>query len=140
MKCFCFFRMRMLFSTFRCRTVQIPKNTGEKKRTCLYMKLFSLPSTYHHQLNKNPGASPSDILFCSHFIYTTHHSSLHLKDKTSNLHPHKIPEPPSMRQYGTNIRRHIDSIYMNKRTYLINTHAEQSIKFTCLSHAYPTVR
>jgi hypothetical protein len=65
MKCFGFFRVRMLLSTFGCRTVQIPEDTRMSRE--IVIERCSL-STYHHQLNKKPGASPSDILFGSHFI------------------------------------------------------------------------
>ena len=67
MKCFGFFRVRMLLSTFGCRTVQIPEDT---RMTGDIVEETCTPSTFthHHQLNKNPGASPSDILFGSHFI------------------------------------------------------------------------
>ena len=65
MKCFGLFRVGMLLSTFRCRTVQIPEDT---RMTRDIVDEACWVSTYHHQLNKKPGASPSDILFGSHFI------------------------------------------------------------------------
>ncbi len=67
MKCFGFFWMWMLISTFRCCTIQIPKNTRTK--TTLTKNSSWKFLTYHHQLSKNPGGSPSDILLGSHFIF-----------------------------------------------------------------------
>jgi hypothetical protein len=60
--------MWMLISTFRCCTIQIPKNTRTK--TTLTKNSSWKFLTYHHQLSKNPGGSPSDILLGSHFIFT----------------------------------------------------------------------
>lgn len=65
-------------------------------------------AAYHHQLNKKPGASPSDILFGSHLIWKIDMSIISFD--SSHLHRHKIPEPLSLHQYGTNIRKHINSI------------------------------
>ena len=66
MKCFCFFWMWMLISSFRCRTIQIPEDT--RKFTQIFPKQIQCLSAHHHQLSKNPGGSPNDILFGSHFI------------------------------------------------------------------------
>lgn len=122
MKCFCFFWMWMLISTFRCCTVQIPKYARTSREQFLsYSELFC--RTYHHQLNKNPGASPRDILFGSHFIFNIQNVWFLFIQKTNDIHPHKIPEQLSKHQYDTNIHKHTNSTWKinTKMDWIIST-------------------